>query len=291
MRIFVTGVESFVGKELVRQCESRGIEVVGIDLIKNNKPNYYQADVRSKNIVELVPEEVDAIIHLAAMSRDSDCKNNAYECFDINVMGALNLIDAASIKRAKQFIFASTEWVYDSFNGEEIKDEDSFIDINKHMSEYALSKLVSEVNLKQKHMHGFCAVTILRFGIIYGPRESNWSAVESIFNKINTNEDVTVGSLKTARRFIHVSDIASGIIKSIGLAGFNIINLQGDKLISLEDIIITSKRLLQKEPKIIEINPDNKSVRNISNLKAKALLNWVPKTDLEIGLKSLLGNL
>lgn len=287
MMVYITGTESFVGKELVHQCESQGIDVVGIDLIKNNKPNFYQMDVCSKNIVELVPEEVDAIIHLAAMSRDSDCKNNAYECFDINVMGTLNLINAASIKRAKQFIFASTEWVYDSFNGEEIKDEDSFININKHISEYALSKLVSEVNLKQKYMHGFCAVTILRFGIIYGQRKSNWSAVESIFNSVATKNEVIIGSLRTSRHFIHVSDIASSIVKSIGLEGFEILNIQSDKLISLGDVIETSKKLLGRNPTIYETSPNKPVIRRISNQKALKLIGWRPNIDLDTGLLSV----
>ena len=93
--------------------------------------------------------------------------------------------------------------------------------------------------------------------------------------------------MKTGRCFIHVSDIASGIIKSIGLEGFNIINFQGNRLITLNDIIETSKKILNKNPKIIEKDPNNISIRNVSNEKAKKLLNWEPKIDLEEGLNNL----
>jgi len=288
MKVVITGAKGFVGRELVSQCKKQGIEVISIDIIESSEKNYYKADITSKDISKIIPKGTDAIIHLAALSRDSDCRDKAYDCFNLNVMGTLNLIETAQRKDVKQFIFASSEWVYDSFTENEIKNEDSLVNIANHKSEYALSKLVSEANLRQKYQNGFCPVTILRFGIIYGPRKTNWSAVESLFNAVNTKEEIAVGSLKTGRCFIHVSDIASGIIKSIGLKGFDIINLQGNRLITLKDIIETSKRILNKNPKIIEKDPNNISVRNVSNEKAKKLLNWEPKINLEEGLKSLL---
>src|SRR5262249_8241749 len=150
-----------------------------------------------------------------------------------------------------QFIFASSEWVYGDWKDASIvKDEDSLIDVQALNSEYALSKLVSEVNLRQKYQYGFCDVAILRFGIIYGPREKNWSAVESVFNAVKTQDEVTVGSLKTGRCFIHVDDIVVGIIASLGLKGFNVINLEGEGLITLGQIIETSKKILGKNPAV-----------------------------------------
>ncbi len=287
MKVVITGAKGFIGRELISQCKEREIEVVGIDVIESSEKNYYKADITSKEISEIIPEGTDAIIHLAALSRDPDCRDKAYDCFNLNVMGSLNLIEAAQKKNAKQFIFASSEWVYDNFTESEIKNEDSLINIANHKSEYALSKLVSEANLRQKYQHGFCPVTILRFGIIYGPRKTNWSAVESLFNAVKTKEEITVGSLKTGRCFIHVSDIALGIIKSISLEGFNVINLQGNRLITLKDIIETSKKILNKNPKTIEKDPNNISVRKVSNEKAINLLKWKPEIDLKTGLKSL----
>lgn len=288
MKIFITGTESFVGKELIAQCEKTGIEITGCDVRQPLDERFYQVDIRSKNVVDIIPEGVDVIIHLAALSTDALCRDKAHECFDINVMGTLNLIKAAQEKKAGQFIFASTEWAYDSFKENETKDEDSFINILNHTSEYALSKIVSEQNLNQKYKHGFCPVTILRFGIIYGPRESNWSAVEALYNSVRNNDEIIVGSLKTGRCFIHVSDIVSGIIRSIGIAGFNVLNLEGDKLILLGDIIKTSRKLLNKNPIVTEKNPDSPNVRNVSNRKAKKVLNWQPSIDLETGIKSLM---
>lgn len=286
MKIFLTGTQSFVGAELIACCDREGIELCGCDITKPDNDRFTQADIRSKDIADVIPEQVDAVVHLAALSSNHQCNNNAHQCFDVNVMGTLNLIDAAVAKKAKQFIFASSEWVYDCFAEDEVKDAESVIDIAAMDTEYSLSKLVSEANLRQKYRHGFCDTTILRFGIIYGVRTGG-SAVESLFISVNEKDEVAVGSLQTGRCFIHVSDIAAGIVKAIGLKGFNIIDLQGDELITLEDIINTSKLVTGKDPVVVESDLSGISVKHVSNKKAKELLAWKPKIDLKTGLEML----
>ncbi len=289
MKIIITGSESFIGKELISQLKALDYTIIGFDSIIPTNPDYefYQVDIRDPNIHKFIPNDVDVLIHLAALSRDSDCKNKAIECFDVNVMGTLNLIKSASEKNVKQFILASSEWVYDEFIDSEEKNEESIINIENHSSEYALSKLVSESNLRQQYGLGSCNITILRFGIIYGPRKSNWSAVESIFNQVKTKNEVTVGSLKTGRRFVHVSDIAQGIIHSFKLEGFNIINLTGNHIVTLQDLIELSQKILNKKINVSERNPEQISIRNPSNFKAKQLIGWEPKISLEEGLKTI----
>ncbi len=287
MKIFVTGCGSFIGREVLRSCKTKGIQVVGVDLVEIGQEGCSVADIRSPEIADYIPKGVDAVIHLAALSRDPDCRDKAFKCFDANVMGTLNLIEAAKTKQAKQFIFASSEWVYDQFEEGVSKTEDDPINIAHLTSEYALSKLVSEANLRQKFAHGFCPTTILRFGIIYGPRKENWSAVESIFNSVATQDTVSVGSLKTGRRFIHVSDIASAILASVGLGGLEIINIQGNKMISLGEIIEVSKEILGKNPQVFEKNPNQVSLRMVSNEKAKHLIKWEARLGLKEGLQSV----
>jgi UDP-glucose 4-epimerase len=288
MNIFLTGSGSFIGREVLKVCKAKDINVVGVDLAATGQDGCSVADIRAPDIAEKIPENVDAVIHLAALSRDPDCRKRAYPCFDINVMGTLNLMEAAQKRGAKQFIFASSEWVYDSFPEGVTRTEDDVINIAKLTSEYALSKLVTEANLRQKFQHGFCPVTILRFGIVYGPRKDNWAAVESLLNAVKTQDEITVGSLNTARRFIHVSDIASGIVAAIGLTGFEIINLQGDKLVTLGEVVETSKKLLNRNPKVVEKSPGQANIRLVSNEKAGRLLKWKPQISLSEGLKSVL---
>ena len=289
MKIIITGSESFIGKEIIRQCKDKEIEIIGIDVIEkeNSEFEYHKINITEQEIINVIPENVDVIIHLAALSRDPDCKGKAFKCFQNNVMGTLNLMNCAKEKNVKQFIFASSEWVYDQFEENQSKNEEAPINALSLTSEYALSKLTSEINLKQEYQNGFCDVSILRFGIIYGPRKNNCSAVESICSQVKNKSEIEVGSLKNGRRFIHVSDIVKGIMKSIGLKGCNTINLSGDKIITIDDLIKVGEKFYDKKIKIIEKNTNEKNIRNPSNKKAKTLLNWNPEISLEEGLKTI----
>lgn len=290
--IIVTGSESFVGKELIAQCLKEGIEVFGFDFLKKSDIPYEfkKGDITDPNVGSIFPEGADAIVHLAAISRPKECAGKAYETFTTNVMGTLNVMRAAKTKGVKQFIFASSEWVYEPSMGGEERDEEASINVAKHTTEYALSKLVSEANLRVEYLRGdFMPVTILRFGIIYGPRKINWSAVEGVASDTKNNDTVALmGSRRTGRRYIHVSDIAKGIRSAFGRNDFQIINLAGGKFLTLEDVIKETEKLLNKKVAIVEPHPEDVNVRNVSIKKAKELLGWEPETDLAAGLKTIL---
>lgn len=284
----ITGSESFVGRQLLEWCQAAGIEAVGVDATPPTRPNCFRADIRAKYLSALIPEDVDAVIHLAALSRHADCADDPARCFDVNVMGTLNVIDAARTRGARQFVFASSEWVYDGVADDLAKDEDACIDITRLRSEYALSKLVGEAILREQYARGFCPTTILRFGIIYGPRPTNWSAVESILHAIKVADEVRVGSLATARRFVHVRDIVDGIQHAVGLDGFHVINLEGERLVTLGEVVELGVRLLERRPRVVVTDPERPSVRDVANEKAKRLLGWEPRVGLEEGLRSVL---
>src|SRR5688572_11780292 len=112
MAIVFTGSESFIGKELARLCGKRGVDYVGIDLAASSDPRCRRYDICSPDIDQILPENADAVIHLAAVSTEKACRENPRLAFDVNVGGTLNLIQAAQKRKVKQFIFASSEWVY-----------------------------------------------------------------------------------------------------------------------------------------------------------------------------------
>jgi UDP-glucose 4-epimerase len=286
MKLLITGSESFVGLELKRQCRGRGIEITGIDAVANG-PETVVADVRDRNLAEAVPEGVDAVVHLAAVSRDADCRRDPALCYDVNVAGTVNVFEAARAKGARQLIFASTEWVYDSFVPGRPKTEDDPVDASKLTSDYAISKLAAEAALHVRHLAIGMPVTVLRFGIIYGPRRTNWSAVEALLAAVVKGGPVEIGSRETARCFVHVADIARGILAAIGREGYEAFNIQGDAPVTLGEVIDVSGRLLGRRPQVIEKDAANPSVRNVSNARAKVMLGWQPEIGIADGLRSV----
>lgn len=284
MTLFVTGSESFIGRVMLARCKALGIDVVGIDRAAPSDADSREADIRDPAIADLIPESA-IVVHLAAISRDSDCRADPRGAFEINVNGTLNVAAAAQKRRAAQLIFASTEWVYGDVRNDEVQLENSPIDVTAMKSEYALTKIVGEQCLKLTCV--LPAVTVLRFGIVYGPRASNWSAVEHLFNAVRTQMEVKIGAANTARRFIHVDDIITGILASRGRTGFEVFNLSGDRPTSLGEVIETSAKLLNRRVKIVETNSAQPSVRNPDNAKARALLGWRPLLDLEAGLRTV----
>jgi nucleoside-diphosphate-sugar epimerase len=285
--ILLTGSEGFVGSFLITKLRKK-YNVIGIDSIKKTRNTKFKIDITKDLVKKLKKTRIDYIIHLASITNDNDCAHDPIKCLKTNIIGTLNLIKLANIKKIKNFIFASTQWVYNYSNNKEIKNNRSLINIQNIYSEYGLSKLVSEINLKINFEKNKINSTILRFGIIYGPKENNFSALESIFYNLIKNNKIEIGSKKTGRNFVHVSDICDGIIRSINKKGYNIINLEGDKFISLNDIIKQSSILLKKEIKVIEKNPQKPNIRIVSNSSAKDILNWKPKYNLNKGLKNLL---
>lgn len=285
MKLFITGAESFIGKRLLQFCRETDFEVTGIDSSVSADSRITQADIRDPAISSLIPEGA-TVVHLAAISRDPDCRKNPNLAFDVNVNGTINLALAAQSRECRQFVFASSEWVYGDVDNHHVQREDDVIDIAKMTSEYAITKLVGEQILRL--VGYFEAVTILRFGIVYGPRTTNWSAVEALFNTVRSEDLVAVGSLATGRRFVHVDDIVSGILKSVGRAGYEIFNLSGDQIVTLESVIRESALLLGRNPRVEEKNQHSVSIRNPDNSKAKSELGWRPGIDLNSGLASLL---
>jgi nucleoside-diphosphate-sugar epimerase len=282
--LFIVGSESFVGKNLIRHCQSRNIPYRGVDLVTSSDPNVHKADICDPSLTDEIPAD-SVVVHLAAISRDSDCSENPGLANKINIEGTLNVLRCAQIKNARQMIFASSEWVYGQVSNDNEQSESDVIQVHLLDSIYAITKAVGERYLKL--LRKDLDVTVLRFAIIYGPRPSNWSAVESLFDSVKNKDEVIVGSSKAGRRFIHVDDICTGILAAVGQTNFEIFNISSDSTVTLGQVIKESKRIHGTAPRVIESSPEKISLRNPSNEKAKRILNWSPLVSLSDGLKSL----
>ncbi len=283
MKIFITGSESFIGGYLWKRLAAAGHELSGIDAAQTTRAGAVKMDLRDANLAEQIPKGA-TVIHLAAVSTDSLCKADPLSGFDVNITGTLNLARAAALRGASQLVFASTEWVYGDVSNDAVQTEEQPIDLGAIQGSYAAGKLVGETVLR---LSGLADVTVLRFGIVYGPRVNNWSAVESLLDKVLRGEPVTVGSARTSRRFIFVTDLCAGIEAALGRTGFEIFNLTGDQNVSLGDVICTAAQAFGKNPAFAETAPDRPSVRNPPNSKAREALHWQPRVALEEGLREV----
>jgi UDP-glucose 4-epimerase len=283
--LVVTGSSGFVGEMLALIAIRAGYEVIGIDLKKSDKLSCRQLelDLSSENFFDKIPAN-SAIIHLASLSTDGACRANPLLALDANLRATALILENAVKSNASHFIFASSEWVYPELAEVIAQSEKDELKLTSLNSLYAMTKLFGEslIRIDSKVPH-----TILRFGIVYGPRFPPGSAVESIAWKIHLNEEVKIGSKNTARRFIHVNDLINGILKctDIGPSLLNqkIINLSGSELVSLDDVANTSNQILNKSTQIIETGGIT-SIRNPVNALAFELLHWKPKVDLKAGL-------
>jgi nucleoside-diphosphate-sugar epimerase len=104
---------------------------------------------------------------------------------------------------------------------------------------------------------------------------------------VRTQDEVIVGSKATARRFVHVHDIARGITAALGSDGFEIFNLAGDELVTLERILDLSAGVSGCRPHIVERDPVAASVRNPVSTKANRMLRWHPEISIESGIAEL----
>jgi nucleoside-diphosphate-sugar epimerase len=286
-KIFVTGAESFVGRALQTACADGDVAFSGVDLAPSSHPDVSVGDILDTNLADAIPTHTDTVVHLAALSRDADCKGRLAECLRLNVMGTLNVVHAARARGVRQVIFASSEWVYGNGPFPTARTEESPIDIGALTSEYALSKAMAEAALRQETAAHGGDTTVLRFGIIYGPRPSNWSAVEALAHAVGTQDEVSVGALATARRFIHVDDIARGILAALGRTGFEVFNVQGPTLTSLGDVIAGASAQFGRAPRIVESNSAAPSIRNIEATRFTEATGWRPTITLADGLASL----
>lgn len=288
MRVFITGGGSFIGRALWERCAELKMEVSGLDSVAGGPEGCVQADIRSPDLPDILPEGTDAVVHLAALSSDGQCRGKVFGAFDVNVMGTLNMARAAALRGVRQLVFASSEWVYGDFRAGEEKTETSPIDAMSLKSEYAITKLAAEMALQRLCPEPVAHVTVLRFGIVYGPRAEPASAVETLFLSVRKGGNPVVGSVRTGRCFVHVRDIAESVVQAMGVPGFQVVNIQADRLVTLGEIIMESARVLRREPpEIAEKDPHNPSVRRVSNAKARRMLGWNPSLDIVAGLQTL----
>ena len=160
-------------------CSSAGHDVTGIDVLPTRRSGAIQMDLRDPKLVEQIPEGA-TLIHLAAVSTDSLCKTNPLEAWTSISPARCDSPQAALEANCEQFVFASSEWVYGDVANDEMQRESSPIDVTR----ITVSLRVQQISGRADAcLSGLPNVTILRFGIIYGPREKTGRRLRACWNQ------------------------------------------------------------------------------------------------------------
>lgn len=134
-KILITGSSGFIGTNLINHFK-RNFNLILTS--RNKKKNLYFLDLRRTINKQILPNEIDVIIHLAQSRLYS--KNNLKDIFEVNVRGIDNLLNVAKQMKVKQFINLSSGSIYNPYTGKML--ETDIINPNTY---YEYSKYISEL--------------------------------------------------------------------------------------------------------------------------------------------------
>jgi UDP-glucose 4-epimerase len=246
-KAIVTGGAGFIGSHLVDKLIEQDIEVTILDDLStgkreniNPKAEFIDCDIFKDTYGDLIflLNGADTVFHLAAKTtvQESIEKPSLYN--NINVIGTLNLLEAAAAMKVKRFIFSSSSSVYG--NAKVPTSEDHPLN---PISPYALNKLIGEQYCKlYSEVYGIDTVC-LRYFNVYGDRMNNegYKLVFPIFKEqILNNKPLTINNDGKQRRdFIHVDDVVrANILVAKHSSNFNgdIYNVGNGKNHSINEI-------------------------------------------------------
>lgn len=196
MKVLVTGGSGFLGSHVADALTEAGHDVVVFDL---EPSRYLQSsqkmivgDVTNPDHVRQAVEGCDAIYHLAALADIDEAINKPVDTMTVNLMGTVNMLEAAREFGVKRFVFSSSIYVY--------SDQGSF---------YRTSKQACEHLIQDYHDRYGLDFTILRYGSLYGPRADSSNAVfKMVTSALESGKVQYSGNGREVREYIHIRDAA-----------------------------------------------------------------------------------
>lgn len=226
MKTIVTGGCGFIGGHLVDELINNGHDVTVIDDLSanndefyfNNKAQYYKETILNKERLNELFFGADYCFHLAAESRLQTSIENPTKTVEVNVLGTMNVLEAAKKHSVKGIIFSSTSSIYGLTKKFPIKENTK----QNCLNPYASSKYSAELLLKNYYdLYGIKSC-ILRYFNVFGeraPTKGPYALVTGIFLRQKNNKEplTVVGDGTQKRDFIYVKDVAKANIKCIDL--------------------------------------------------------------------------
>ena len=302
MKYLVTGGAGFIGSNIVSELLNQGQEVVVLDnfatgkrenilpLMKNPLLTMIEGDLRSFHIVRAAVKGVDYILHQGALPSVPRSINDPITSNDVNVLGMLNILEAAKEFEVKRVVLASSSSIYG--NSKSLPKIES-MPVNP-MSPYALTKYAQERYCQVFYnLYGLETVA-LRYFNVFGPNQdptSQYSAVIPKFIKLiqNDKEPVIYGDGSQSRDFTFVENNVWANIQACTAekAPGEVINIACGERYTLIELVQMINEILGKniEPRF---EPDRAgdvkhSLAGIE--KAKELLEYEVRVEFGRGLE------
>ena len=293
----ITGGAGFVGSNLTDHLVRIGHKVIILDnFISGKRSNLahhkkkdvkiFKIDISKNKNLDKYFKGTDYIFHLAGLAEIIPSFKNPNKYFKNNVIGTLNVLEAARKVKIKKFIYAASSSCY----GNPLKFPTSEKDEINTQHPYGLTKYLGE-ELVIRYANLFNMPNIsFRFFNVYGPRLNTSGQYSAVFGNFlkqkKTKKPLTiVGNGKQTRDFIHVDDLINAFLKIIKSKIVNrIYNLGSGKEISINKIAYLfggRKIFISKRP-----GEPKRSLANIAKLKKD--INWKPVITIKEGINKLL---
>lgn len=298
MNILVTGGAGFIGSHLVRHLLAKGENVTALDnlstgLAENLPPEakLVEMDILDEELPKVVAAGAfDAIVHLAAQTMvDTSIKNPLLDTRE-NLLGTVQVLEAARAANVKRVIFASTAAAYGDVKEDDLPVREA--QPTEPMSFYGLSKLSVEKYLEMYRKIYGMEYVVLRFANVYGERQGDGGegGVISIFAKaVAEGRDITIyGDGEQTRDFVYAGDIAEGIWAALRTEEVNAAyNLSTQTETSLRELVSLLAEIRGREivPKYGAEREGDIYKSMLSNSCARRGLDWQPATTLADGLR------
>ena len=298
----ITGGAGFIGSHLTAALLQRNDQVRVLDnfatgkrenilpLTKDPHLTMIEGDLRSFHIVRAAVKGVDYILHQGALPSVPRSINDPITSNDVNILGTLNLLEAAKEFGVKRIVCASSSSIYG--NSETLPKVET-MPVNP-MSPYALTKYAQERYCQVFYsLYGLETVS-LRYFNVFGPNQdptSQYSAVIPKFIKLiqQDREPVIYGDGSQSRDFTFVENNVWANIQACtaAKAAGEVINIACGERYTLLDLVRMINSILGKDiqPRFEPERPGDVKHSLAGIDKAKDLLGYKVKVDFKTGLE------
>ncbi len=294
-KILITGIAGFIGSNLADRLLREGTyQVLGIDNLsagtREQVPDgvqFHAIDIRSQDIYPLF-HEVDTVFHLAAKNCINDCQQDPVEAAGINVVGTVNVMQAARKAGVRKVVYAESSALYEGSEKMPTPETE-----NKPESFYAASKAASRLFAESYQRYSSLQLTALRYFCVYGPRQDYRRTIPPVMSSfilhlLQGKHPVIYGSGTKRRDFIYVDDVNDFHVQTILDPRTNgkVFNLGSGLNYSIQEIFEKIKgQLHSKTLPIYQDDLPGEAEETLACIKEATALGWQPKTSLEEGLR------